>query len=113
MNYSNHNPTSHLSKQRGLIILTNYLFPPLPADLPRPLGLPPLPLKDPPLRLVAVFLWALLLGISFLTSTTRHGSADFIFLGREMLRNPYFALLEADKLEQEYEWPKQYKRGRS
>lgn len=39
------------------------------------------------------------------------GKADLIFLGREMLRNPYFALLEADKLEEDYEWPNQYKRG--
>lgn len=40
------------------------------------------------------------------------GSADLIFLGREMLRNPYFALLEADKLGDEMQWPKQYERGK-
>ncbi|HHW81096.1 MAG TPA: NADPH dehydrogenase NamA [Bacteroidales bacterium] len=40
------------------------------------------------------------------------GKADLIFIGREMLRNPYFAILEVDKLECESEWPKQYRRGR-
>ena len=40
------------------------------------------------------------------------GKADLIFLGREMLRNPYFALLEEDKLNEEAQWPKQYRRGK-
>ncbi len=40
------------------------------------------------------------------------GKADLIFLGREMLRNPYFALMEADKLEDEIRWPRQDKRGK-
>lgn len=40
------------------------------------------------------------------------GKADLIFMGREMLRNPYFALLEADKLGENIAWPKQYKRGK-
>ncbi len=40
------------------------------------------------------------------------GKADLIFIGREMLRNPYFAILEVDKLECKSEWPKQYTRGR-
>ena len=40
------------------------------------------------------------------------GKADLIFIGREMLRNPYFALMEADKLGENIEWPDQYKRGK-
>jgi NADPH2 dehydrogenase len=40
------------------------------------------------------------------------GKADLIFLGREMLRNPYFALRKAEKLREEMEWPKQYVRGK-
>lgn len=40
------------------------------------------------------------------------GKADLIFMGREMLRNPYFALLEEDKLDEEVQWPKQYRRGK-
>ncbi len=40
------------------------------------------------------------------------GKADLIFLGREMLRNPYFALREAEKLGEEIEWTKQYRRGK-
>ena len=38
--------------------------------------------------------------------------ADLIFIGREMLRNPYFGLMEADKLGENIEWPNQYKRGK-
>ena len=40
------------------------------------------------------------------------GEADLIFIGREMLRNPYFALMEADKLGESMTWPKQYERGK-
>ena len=40
------------------------------------------------------------------------GKADLIFMGREMLRNPYFALMEADKLGENMNWPKQYKRAK-
>ena len=40
------------------------------------------------------------------------GKADLIFMGREMLRNPYFALREAKKLEEQIEWTNQYKRGK-
>lgn len=40
------------------------------------------------------------------------GKADLIFLGREMLRNPYFALMEADKLGENMTWPNQYKRAK-
>ena len=38
--------------------------------------------------------------------------ADLIFLGREMLRNPYFALREAEKLGDQFEWAKQYVRAK-
>lgn len=38
--------------------------------------------------------------------------ADLIFLGREMLRNPYFALLESENINGTSLWPKQYERGR-
>lgn len=38
--------------------------------------------------------------------------ADLIFMGRELLRNPYFALMEADKLASDIEWPKQYTRAK-
>ena len=38
--------------------------------------------------------------------------ADLIFLGREMLRNPYFALHEAEKLKDKTEWTKQYRRSK-
>ena len=38
--------------------------------------------------------------------------ADLIFIGREMLRNPYFALMEADKLGETMTWPNQYKRAK-
>ena len=40
------------------------------------------------------------------------GKSDLIFIGREMLRNPYFALMEADKLGETMTWPNQYKRGK-
>ena len=40
------------------------------------------------------------------------GKADLIFMGREMLRNPYFALREAEKLGEEIEWTKQYRRAK-
>ncbi len=38
----------------------------------------------------------------------KEGSADIILLGREMLRNPYFALREASKLNEDVDWPEQY-----
>lgn len=39
-------------------------------------------------------------------------SADLIFLGRELLRNPYWALQAAKTLGVEVEWPKPYERAR-
>jgi NADPH2 dehydrogenase len=38
--------------------------------------------------------------------------ADLIFLGRELLRNPYWPLLSAKELRQEITWPVQYERGK-
>lgn len=35
--------------------------------------------------------------------------ADLVFLGRELLRNPYWPLLSATSLEEEHDWPVQYK----
>jgi NADPH2 dehydrogenase len=37
---------------------------------------------------------------------------DFVFFGRELLRNPYFALASAKDLGVDLEWPKQYKRAK-
>jgi len=42
----------------------------------------------------------------------RTGQADVVFLAREMLRDPYFALRAADELRQEGPWPKQYARAK-
>jgi NADPH2 dehydrogenase len=38
--------------------------------------------------------------------------ADLVYLGRELLRNPYWALKAAKELECDIEWPKQYERAR-
>tara|TARA_R110002167_G_scaffold318488_2_gene524128 strand:- start:21570 stop:22571 length:1002 start_codon:yes stop_codon:yes gene_type:complete len=38
--------------------------------------------------------------------------ADLIFIGREMLRNPYFSLIGADQVHIVPNWPKQYERGK-
>lgn len=38
--------------------------------------------------------------------------ADLIFLGRELLRNPYFALQAAKELEEDIQWPLQYGRAK-
>lgn len=42
----------------------------------------------------------------------QEGQADLIFMARELLRNPYFALLAAKTLEAEQAWPIQYGRAR-
>lgn len=38
--------------------------------------------------------------------------ADLVFLGRELLRNPYWPLEAAHKLHQNIDWPQQYERGK-
>lgn len=38
--------------------------------------------------------------------------ADLIFVGRELLRNPYFALQAAKDLDHELQWPLQYERAK-
>ena len=40
------------------------------------------------------------------------GQADMIFLGRELLRNPYWVLKASKELEYDLEWPEQYKRAK-
>ena len=42
----------------------------------------------------------------------RTGQADLVFLGREMLRNPYWPLYAAEKLKTDIQWPDQYKRAK-
>jgi len=42
----------------------------------------------------------------------RNGRADMVFLGRELLRNPYWPLQAAKALRSEIEWPYQYERGK-
>jgi NADPH2 dehydrogenase len=43
----------------------------------------------------------------------KNDRADFIFLGRELLRNPYWPLEAAHKLNEEIEWPYPYRRAKS
>ena len=38
--------------------------------------------------------------------------ADMVFMGRELLRNPYFPLNSAKELREEIPWPYQYERGK-
>jgi len=38
--------------------------------------------------------------------------ADFVFLGRELLRNPYWALQAAKELRENIDWPTQYERSK-
>ncbi|HWI61776.1 MAG TPA: NADH:flavin oxidoreductase/NADH oxidase [Symbiobacteriaceae bacterium] len=42
----------------------------------------------------------------------RSGKADIVLLARELLRNPYFPLAAAHKLNVEVKWPEQYVRGK-
>jgi 2,4-dienoyl-CoA reductase-like NADH-dependent reductase (Old Yellow Enzyme family) len=42
----------------------------------------------------------------------RTGQADLVFLGRELLRDPYWSLHAAKVLGQETRWPRQYLRAR-
>lgn len=41
------------------------------------------------------------------------GQADFVFIGRELLRNPYFAISAANELHENITVPPQYVRGAS
>lgn len=38
--------------------------------------------------------------------------ADLVYYGRELLRNPYFPLMAAKKLEADFKWPKAYERAK-
>jgi NADPH2 dehydrogenase len=40
------------------------------------------------------------------------GKVDLIYLGRELLRNPYWPLYAAKELNADLEWPKQYERAK-
>ena len=40
------------------------------------------------------------------------GVVDFVYFGRELLRNPYFPLNAARELNVDLEWPKQYRRSK-
>jgi 2,4-dienoyl-CoA reductase-like NADH-dependent reductase (Old Yellow Enzyme family) len=57
-------------------------------------------------------------GVGLITSPqqadhiVRTEQADVVFLARELLRDPYFALRAADELRQEGPWPKQYARAK-
>jgi len=56
--------------------------------------------------------------VGLITSATQaetilaEGQADLILMGRELLRNPYFALHAAAEMEEETEWPLQYLRAK-
>ena len=41
----------------------------------------------------------------------RNGQADVVLLARELLRDPYWPLHAADKLDQTVPWPPQYLRA--
>lgn len=42
----------------------------------------------------------------------KNNRADFIFLGRELLRNPYWPLEAANKLNEDIKWPQSYRRAK-
>ena len=42
----------------------------------------------------------------------KNKEADLIFIGRELLRNPYFPLLASEELDASEGWPKQYERAK-
>ena len=42
----------------------------------------------------------------------RSGQADLVFLAREMLRDPHWALRAARELHQDIRWPAQYERAK-
>ena len=41
------------------------------------------------------------------------GQSDLVFIGRELLRDPYFAIHAAQQLQVDVEWPEQYERAKS
>jgi 2,4-dienoyl-CoA reductase-like NADH-dependent reductase (Old Yellow Enzyme family) len=45
-------------------------------------------------------------------SILQEEKADLVFLGRELLRNPYFPLFAARELDVDVEWPVQYLRSK-
>lgn len=49
---------------------------------------------------------------AFAEDALQHSKADFIALGRELLRNPYWPLHAAKELGVDIDWPEQYKRAK-
>jgi len=55
--------------------------------------------------------------VGFITTATQaeeilqHNKADLIFMGRELLRNPYFPLMAAKALNEQIAWPRHYLRA--
>lgn len=47
-----------------------------------------------------------------INTAIEENKADMIYLGRELLRNPYWALHAAKELKFDLEWPKQYERAK-
>lgn len=65
--------------------------------------------KESPLLTGAV---GLITQVQEAESILHEGRADFVFLARELLRNPYFALQAAHELGVETKWIPQYERGK-
>jgi len=49
---------------------------------------------------------------SYAEQVLEEGKADMIYLGRELLRDPYWAFHAAEELNYELVWPKQYERAK-
>ena len=54
----------------------------------------------------------LITSVEQMNSILAEGKADMIFLGRELLRNPYFPIVSTLRTDEEIEWPIQYLRGK-
>jgi NADPH2 dehydrogenase len=54
----------------------------------------------------------LLSDVKDISSILASGKSDLVYLGRELLRNPYWPLYAAKELGEEIAWPKQYERAR-
>ncbi|MEI7504537.1 MAG: oxidoreductase, partial [Paludibacter sp.] len=50
--------------------------------------------------------------IEKITEILDEEKADMVFMGRELLKNPYFPLLSSLKSEDNVNWPIQYLRGK-
>jgi NADPH2 dehydrogenase len=54
----------------------------------------------------------LITSVELAESTVSNNQADLVFLGRELLRNPYWPLKAAKELKADIQWPKQYERAK-